>query len=77
MREYKFDSVQDFYKELNAAKNEYLDYQADRAKYEKIHGEKAADSMSIRNRIWQKEQIVKERERGRDYRAKQKEKGAR
>ncbi len=77
VRAYKFDSVQDFYKELNAAKNEYLDYQADRAKYEKIYGEKAADSMSIRDRLRQKEQIVKERERGRAYRAKQIEKGAR
>lgn len=77
VREYKFDSVQAFYKEFNAAKSENLEYQAARAKYEKIYGEKAADSMSIRDRIRQKKQIVKEREAGRDYQVKQKEKGAR
>ncbi len=77
VREYKFDSVQAFYKELNVAKKEHLDYQADCAKYEKIYGEKVADIMSIRGRIKQKEQIVKEREIGREYQAKQKDKGAR
>jgi len=76
VREYKFDSVQVFYKELNAAKKEYLDYQAVRVKYEKIYGEKAADSMSVRNRIRQKEQIVK-RESGRAHQARQKDKGTR
>ena len=77
MREYKFDSVQAFYKELKAAKGEYLDYQADCAKYEKIYGEKAADSVSIRDRLRQKEQMVKERETGRVHQTKQKDKGAR
>lgn len=77
VKEYKFDSVQAFYKELKAAKGEYLDYQADCAKYEKIYGEKAADSVSIRDRLRQKEQMVKERETGRVHQTKQKDKGAR
>jgi len=34
VREYKFDSVQAFYKELNAAKKEYLAYQAACAEWE-------------------------------------------
>lgn len=38
MREYKFDSVQAFYKELNVVKNEYLDYQVSRVEWEKIYG---------------------------------------
>ena len=45
--------------------------------YEKIYGEKAADSMSIRDRLRQKEQIVKERETGRVHQARQKDKGER
>ena len=77
VREYKFDSVQAFYKEFNAAKKEYLDYQAARAEYEKIYGEKATDTMSIRDRLRQKEQIVKEREAGMVYQERQKDKGAR
>ena len=77
MREYKFDSVQAFYKELNAAKSENLEYQAARAKYEKIYGEKAVDFMSIRDKLRQKEQIVKEREVGRVHLARRKDKGAR
>ncbi len=77
VREYKFDSVQAFYKELNASKEENLEYQAARMEYEKIYGEKAADTMSVRDRLKQKEQIVKEREAGRDYQARQKDKGAR
>ena len=77
VREYKFDSVQAFYKELNAAKKEYLEYQAARAEYEKIYGKKVADFMSVRDRLKQKEQEVKRREAGRDYRAGQKDKGAR
>lgn len=36
VKEYKFDSVQAFYKELNAAKSENLEYQAARVKYEKF-----------------------------------------
>lgn len=77
VREYKFDSVQAFYKEFNAVKKEYLGYQAARAEWEKIYGEKAADSMSIRDRLRQKEQIVKEREADRVHQARQKDKGAR
>ncbi len=77
VREYKFDSVQAFYKELNASKKENLEYQAACTEYEKIYGEKAADTMSVRDRLKQKEQIVKEREAGRDYQARQKDKGAR
>ncbi len=77
VREYKFDSVQAFYKELNAAKSENLEYQAARAKYEKIYGEKAVDFMSIRDKLRQKEQIVKEREVGRVHLARRKDKGAR
>ena len=77
VRKYKFDSVQAFYKELNAAKKEYLDYQVARAEYEKIYGEKAADTMSIRDRLRQKEKIVKEREAGREHKERQKDKGVR
>jgi len=77
VREYKFDSVQAFYKELNVAKKENLEYQAARAEYEKIYGEKAADTMSVRDRLKQKEQIVKEREANREHWSKQKDKGAR
>ena len=77
MREYKFDSAQVFYKKLNVSKKENLEYQAARTEYEKIHGEKAADTISVRDRLKQKEQIVKERESGRDYQARQKDKGIR
>ena len=74
VKEYKFDSVQAFYKEFKAAKSEYLDYKAVRAEWEKTYGEKVADTMSIRDRLKQKEQIVKERETGKVYQAKRKEK---
>ena len=77
VREYKFDSVQAFYKEFNAAKNEYIDYQAARAEWEKIYGDKVSDSMSIRDRIRQKEQIVKEQEAGRVHQERRKDKRAR
>ena len=77
VREYKFDSVQAFYKKFNAAKKEYIDYQAARAEWEKIYGDKVPDSMSIRDRIRQKEQIVKEREMSRNYRAVQKDREVR
>lgn len=77
VKEYKFHTVQAFYKELNAARKEYLDYRTDRAEWEKIYGDKAVDSVSIRERLRQKEQIVKEREVDRDYRARRKDKGAR
>ena len=77
MKEYKFDSVQAFYKEFNAAKKEYFDYKAACAEWGKTYGVKAADSMSIRDRLRQKEQIVKEREAGRVYQSRQKDKGVR
>ena len=77
VREYKFDSVQAFYKEFNAAKKECLDYQADRAAWEKTYGEKAMDFVSIKDKLRQKEQIVKEREASRVHHARRKEKGAR
>ncbi len=77
VKEYKFDSVQAFYKEFNAAKKENLAYQATRAEYEKIYGEKVANTTSVRDRLRQKEQIVKEREAGRVHQARQKDKGAR
>ena len=77
VREYKFDSVQAFYKEFDAAKKENLEYQAARAEYDKIYGEKAVDTMSVREKLRQKEKIVKEREAGRVHQARQKDKGAR
>lgn len=75
--EYHFDSVQAFYKELNVAKREYLDYKAAHAEWEKIYGEKTVDSMSLRNKLRQKEQIVKEREANRVHQARQKNKESR
>ena len=77
VKEYKFDSVQAFYKELNAAKKEYLDYQAACVEYEQACGNKVPDTMSIRDRLRQKEQAVKIREAGRDDRTRYKDKGAR
>lgn len=77
VREYKFDSVQAFYKKLNAAKKEYLDYQAACVEYEQACGDKVPDTMSIRDRLRQKEQVVKIREAGRDDRTRHKDKGAR
>lgn len=77
VKEYHFDSVQTFYKELNAAKRENFDYKAACAEYEKIYGEKTTDSLSVREKLRQKEQIVKTREASRDYQARQKDKGAR
>ena len=77
VKEYKFDSVQAFYKEFNAAKKEHLDYGTALADWEETYGSKVADSMSIRDRLRQKEQIVKEREASRVYQARQKDKGAR
>ena len=75
--EYKFDSVQTFYKEFKAAKSEYLDYNATLAEWEKINGDKVTNPMSIRERLRQKEQMVKEREAGRVHQARKKDKGAR
>lgn len=77
VKEYHFDSVQAFYKELNAAKRENFDYEAACVEYEKIYGEKTTDSLSVREKLRQKEQIVKIREASRDYQARQKDKGAR
>lgn len=77
VREYKFDSVQAFYKEFNVAKKEYFDYQAACTEWEKTYGHKAKDSISIRDRLRQKEQIVKEREANRVHQARQKDRGAR
>ena len=77
VKEYKFDSVQTFYKEFKAAKREYLDYKAARLEWEKTYGEKVIDTVSIRDRLRQKEQIVKERGIGRVHQIEQKDKGAR
>ena len=77
VKEYNFDSVQAFNKELNAAKCENIEYQVARTEYDKIYGDKAADTMSVRDRLRQKEQIVKEREAGRVNQARQKDKGVR
>ena len=77
VKEYKFDSVQAFYKELKAAKSEYFDYKADCAEWEKAYGGKVTNPKSIRERLWQKEQVVKEREAGRVHQTRQKDTGAR
>jgi len=77
VKEYKFDSIQAFYKELNVAKRENQDYEVACVEYEKTYGKKVADTKSIRERIRQKEKIVKEREAGRGYKVRQKDKGAR
>lgn len=77
VREYKFDSVQAFYKEFNAARKEDIDYQAARAEWEKTYGDKAADTMSVRDRLRQKQQMIKEREAARAHQARQKDRGAR
>ena len=77
VNEHHFDSVQAFYKELNAAKKEYLDYQASCVEYEQACGDKVPDTMSIRDRLRQKEQVVKIREAGRDDRTRHKDRGAR
>lgn len=77
VREYKFDSVQAFYKEFNASKSEYLDYKATCAKWKKIYSEKTKDSMSLKDRLRQKEQIVKEKVKDRGYQTRQKDKEAR
>lgn len=77
VREYKFDSVQAFYKEFNVAKKEYFDYQAACTEWEKTYGGKTEDFISIRDRLRQKEQIVKESEANRGHQAKQKDRGAR
>ncbi len=75
VREYNFDSVQAFYKELNAAKRENQNYEVACAEYEKTYGEKAVDTRSIRNRLRQKKQAIQAT--GRVHQARQKDKGAR
>ena len=77
MKEYKFDSVQAFYKEFNASKREYIDYKADCAEWEKDYGGKVMNHKSIREQLRQKGQMVKEREAGRVNQTRQKDKGAR
>lgn len=77
VKEYKFDSVQAFYKEINAAKKENLEYEAARAEWEKTYGEKVTDTMSIRDRLRQKEKIVKDSEASRVHQIRQKDRGAR
>ena len=52
VKEYKFDSVQAFYKEFKVVKSEYLDYKAACAEWEKIYGDKVANFKSIRERLW-------------------------
>ena len=44
VKEYKFDSVQAFYKELNAAEKGDRDYKAARTEWEKIYGDKEQES---------------------------------
>lgn len=77
VREYNFDSVQAFHKELKAAEKEYLAYQAACEKWEKAYGDREKEPTSMKERLRQKQQEVKEREAGREYPARQKEKGAR
>ena len=77
VKENHFDSVQAFYKELNAAERENLDYEAACTECEKTYGEKVVNTKSIRNRLRQKERAIKEREAGRVHPVKQKDKGAR
>ena len=77
VKEYKFDSVQAFYKEFNASKREYIDYKADCAEWEKAYGGKVMNHKSIREQLRQKGQMVKEREANRVNQTRQKDKGAR
>ena len=77
VKEYKFDSVQAFYKEFNASKREYLDYKADCAEWEKAYRGKVTNPKSIREQLRQKEQMVKEREAGRVHQARKKDKRVR
>lgn len=55
VNEHHFDSVQVFYKELNAAKKKYLDDQAVCVEYEQACKDKVRDTISIRDRLRQKE----------------------
>ncbi len=56
---------------------ENQDYEAALAEYEKNYGEKVVNTKSVRDRLRQKEQVVKIREAGRVHQARQKDKGAR
>ena len=51
VKEYKFDSVQAFYKEFKAAKSEYFDYKTALAEWEKTYGGKVTNPNSIRERL--------------------------
>ncbi len=77
VREYNFDSVQAFHKELKAAEKEYLAYQAACEKWEKAYGDRGKEPTSMKEQLMQKQQEVKKREAGREHPARQKEKGAR
>ena len=77
VKEYKFDSVHAFYKEFNVAKREYFEYKTTCAELEKTYGGKVMNPKSIRERLRQKEQSVREREAGRNYQSRYKDKGAR
>ena len=77
VKEYNFDSVQEFNKELKAAKREKHYYESACAENEKAYGEKVVDTRSVRNRLRQKERDIKIREASRAHQARQKDKGAR
>ena len=77
VKEYGYDSVLAFNKELNASKREYFEYKAVRTEWDKTYGDKAVAPTSIKERLRQKEQIVREREAGRTHQTRQKDRGAR
>lgn len=77
VKDYKFDSVQAFYKEFNVAKRENHDYEVACTEYEKTYGEKVVNTKSVRDRLRKKERDIKEREVSRTHQARQKDKGAR
>ena len=77
VKDYKFDSVQAFYKEFNVAKRENHDYEEACTEYEKTYGEKVVNTKSVRDRLRKKERDIKEREVSRTHQARQKDKGAR
>lgn len=77
VKEYKFDSVQVFYKEFNVAKREYIDYKAACAEWEKTYDDKMTDSLSLKDRLRQKQQILRDRTTNKDYQKRNIDKGAR
>ena len=77
VKEYKFDSVQGFYKEFNVAKREYIDYKAACAEWEKTYDDKMTDSLSLKDRLRQKQQILRDRTTNKDYQKRNIDKGAR